>query len=177
MLKNAHIVIYPINKKNELNLVCIVRQKISNNINLKDIINEKILSQNKNLENLFQEQLEYWPIYTSKKPIKSIYKNLFYLGDAFYAFPPAMAQGASQSIEAAFELFNLLSQQKNDVQDLYFEKRLQRTKLVNRRSTLNYYSFHLSNPIMIKFRNFILKKITKSGKFLDSYLGSIYKKT
>ena len=176
MLKNAHIVIYPINKKNELNLVCIVRQKISNNINLKDIINEKILSQNKNLENLFQEQLEYWPIYTSKKPIKSIYKNLFYLGDAFYAFPPAMAQGASQSIEAAFELFNLLSQQKNDVQDLYFEKRLQRTKLVNSRSTLNYHSFHLSNPIMIKFRNFMLKKITKSGKFLDSYLGSIYQK-
>ena len=177
MLKNAHIVIYPINKKSELNLVCIVRQKISNNINLKDIINEKILSQNKNLENLFQEQLEYWPIYTSKKPIKSIYKNLFYLGDAFYAFPPAMAQGASQSIEAAFELFNLLSQQKNEVQDLYFEKRLQRTKLVNSISTLNYHSFHLSNPIMIKFRNFILKKITKSGKFLDSYLGSIYKKT
>ena len=36
MLKNAHIVIYPINKKNELNLVCIVRQKLKNNINLRD---------------------------------------------------------------------------------------------------------------------------------------------
>ena len=28
MLPNAHIVIYPINKKNELNVVCIVRQKL-----------------------------------------------------------------------------------------------------------------------------------------------------
>ena len=177
MLKNAHIVIYPINKKYELNLVCIVRQKISNDINLKNIIQKHILTQNKNLENLFQEKLEYWPIYISKKPSKSIYKNLFYLGDAFYAFPPTMAQGASQSIEAAFELFNLLSEQKKDAQNLYFEKRLQRTKLVNSRSTLNYHSFHLSNPILIKLRNFMLKKITKSEKFLNSYLGNIYQKT
>ena len=177
MLKNAHIVVYPINKKYELNLVCILRQKISNDINLKNIIQKHILTQNKNLENLFQEKLEYWPIYISKKPSKSIYKNLFYLGDAFYAFPPTMAQGASQSIEAAFELFNLLSEQKKDAQNLYFEKRLQRTKLVNSRSTLNYHSFHLSNPILIKLRNFMLKKITKSEKFLNSYLGNIYQKT
>ena len=177
MLKNAHIVIYPINKKDELNLVCIVRQKISNSINLKNLIQNEILVQNKNLENLFKERLEYWPIYISKKPSKSIYENLFYLGDAFYAFPPTMAQGASQSIEAAFELFNLLVQQKQGVSDLYFRKRLRRTKLVKSRSVLNYYSFHLSNPILIKLRNFILKKISKSGKFLNSYLGNIYQKT
>ncbi len=88
-----------------------------------------------------------------------------------------MAQGASQSIEAAFELFNLLVQQKQGVSDLYFRKRLRRTKLVKSRSVLNYYSFHLSNPILIKLRNFILKKISKSGKFLNSYLGNIYQKT
>ena len=89
-----------------------------------------------------------------------------------------MAQGASQSIEAAFELFNLLtSEKKKDVQNLYFEKRLQRTKLVKSRSILNYHSFHLSNPVLIKLRNFMLKKITKSGKFLNSYLGNIYQKT
>ena len=106
MLKNAHIVIYPINKKGEFNVVCIIRQKLSNNIDLKALIKKEIISQNKNLENLFDNQLEYWPIYTSKKPSKSIYKNLFYIGDAFYTFPPTMAQGASQSIEAANELFN-----------------------------------------------------------------------
>ncbi len=178
MLKNAHIVTYPINKKGELNLVCIVRQKMSNNINLKNLIKKEIFSQNKNLENLFKkERLEYWPIYISKKPSKSIYENLFYLGDAFYAFPPTMAQGASQSIEAAFELFNLLTWEKKGVQKLYFEKRLQRTKLVKSRSILNYHSFHLSNPVLIKLRNFMLKKITKSGKFLNSYLGNIYQKT
>ena len=86
MLKNAHIVIYPINKQGELNLVCIVRQKLSNSIDLNTLVKNEILSQNKNLENLFKNKLEYWPIYITKKPSKSIYENLFYLGDAFILF-------------------------------------------------------------------------------------------
>ncbi len=174
MLKNAHIVIYPINKKGELNLVCIVRQKLPKNIDLNRLIKKEILSQNKNLENLFRDQLEYWPIYITKKPSKSIYENLFYLGDAFYTFPPTMAQGASQSIEGAYDLFNLLSQEKQETQRLYFQKRLKKTKLINSRSRLNYYSFHLSNPMLVKARNAILKKITKNKKFLNSYFGNIY---
>ena len=174
MLKNAHIVIYPINKKDELNVVCIIRQKLSTNIDLRMLIKKKILSQNKNLENLFKNKLEYWPIYTTKKPSKSIHENLFYIGDAFYTFPPTMAQGASQSIEAAYELFNLISQDKKKVHSIYFQKRLAKTKLINRRSRLNYYSFHLSNPILVKARNTILRKVTKSRKFLNSYLANIY---
>ncbi len=177
MLKNAHIVIYPINKQGELNLVCIVRQKLSNSIDLNTLVKNEILSQNKNLENLFKNKLEYWPIYITKKPSKSIYENLFYLGDAFYTFPPTMAQGASQSIEGAYELFNLLSQDNKKVQSIYFQKRLEKTKLINSRSRLNYYSFHLSNPILVKARNAILKKITKSKKFLNRYLGNIYQGT
>ena len=177
MLKNAHIVIYPINQKVDLNLVCIIRQKLTNNIDLEQLIKKEILSQNKSLENLFKNKLEYWPIYITKKPSKSIYKNLFYLGDAFYTFPPTMAQGASQSIEAANELFNLISQDTKEIQSLYLQKRLEKTKLINSRSKLNYYSFHLSNPILVKARNVILKKITKSNKFLNSYLGNIYQQT
>ena len=174
MLKNAHIVIYPINKKGELNLVCIVRHKFPYSADIQSLVKKEIFSQNKNLENLFNKNLESWPIYVTNKPSKSMYKNLFYLGDAFYAFFPTMAQGASQSIEAANELFNLLSQDTKEVQNLYFKKRVERTKLINSRSRLNYYSFHLSNPYMVKARNFMLKKITKSEKFVNSYLGNIY---
>ena len=54
MLKNAHVLIYPINKKGELNVVCIIRQKLSSNIDLKLLIKKEILSQNKNLENLLR---------------------------------------------------------------------------------------------------------------------------
>ena len=67
----------------------------------------------------------------AKNNCLSIYKNLFYLGDAFYAFFPTMAQGASQSIEAANELFNLLSQDTKEVQNLYFKKRLKKTNQIN----------------------------------------------
>ncbi len=174
MLKNAHIVIYPINKKGELNVVCIIRQKLSNNIDLKLLIKKEILSQNKNLENLFENQLEYWPIYTSKKPSKSIYENLFYIGDAFYTFPPTMAQGASQSIEAANELFNLLSKDNKHTADLFFKKRLERTKVINRRSKLNHHIFHFSNPILKAIRNKSLKIILKNKIFLDNYIGKVY---
>ena len=174
MFPNAHIVIYPVNKKNELNLVCIVRQKSFQNKDLHLIIKKEILSQNKNLENLFKGHLESWPIYLTKNPTKSIYENLFYLGDAFYTFPPTMAQGAGQSIEGAKELFDLLSQDSKEIQNLYFKKRLERTKLIDNRSRLNYFSFHLSNPLMVKIRNVMLKKITKNEKLLDRYLGNIY---
>ncbi len=174
MFPRAHIVVYPINKKNELNIVCIVRQKSLQHNDIHSIIKKEIFSQNKSLENLFKGNLESWPIYKTKKPSKSIYKNLFYLGDAFYAYPPTMAQGASQSIEGANELFNLLSEDTKEIENLYFEKRLERTKLVDSRSRLNYFSFHLSNPLMVLVRNMILKKITKSEKLLDRYLRNIY---
>tara|TARA_Y100000590_G_scaffold297455_1_gene335208 strand:- start:1642 stop:2778 length:1137 start_codon:yes stop_codon:yes gene_type:complete len=176
MFPNSHIVIYPINKKNDLNLVCIVRQKLVKNIDIQSVIKKEILNKNNNLESLFQSSLNSWPIYVTNKPTKSIYENVFYLGDAFYTFIPTMAQGAGQSIEGANELFNLLCEGSEKIQSLYFEKRLKRTKLINTRSKLNYFSFHLSSPFMIRTRNFMLKKITKSEKFLNSYLGNIYQK-
>ena len=174
MLKNAHIVIYPINKKGEFNVVCIVRQKLSNSIDLKVLIKKEILSQNKNLENLFENQLKYWPIYISKKPSKSIYENLFYIGDAFYTFPPTMAQGASQSIEAADELFNLLSKDNKKAPDIFFKKRLMRTKIINRRSKLNHHIFHFSNPLLKSIRNKSLKILMKNKIFLNNYIGKVY---
>ena len=174
MLKNAHIVIYPINKKEEFNVVCIIRQKLSNSIDLKALIKKEILSQNKNLENLFENQLKYWPIYISKKPSKSIYENLFYIGDAFYTFPPTMAQGASQSIEAADELFNLLSKDNKKAPDLFFKKRLMRTKIINRRSKLNHHIFHFSNPLLKTIRNKSLKILMKNKIFLNNYIGKVY---
>ena len=175
MFPKAHIVIYPINKKGNFNLVCIVREKLSQNYDINSIIKKKILSKNKNLENLFKADLNLWPVYVSKKPIKSIHDNVFYLGDAFYTFVPALAQGASQSIEAAYELFNLLYENKKNIQNLYFTKRLKRTKQINKRSKFNYFGFHISNPLLMNLRNFILKRLVINKNFIQSYLGKIYK--
>jgi len=175
MLPNAHIVIYPVNKQNDFNLVCIVREKLSQNYDMHSIIKKKILSKNKNLENLLKGNLKLWPVYVTKKPIKSIHYNVFYLGDAFYTFAPAFAQGASQSIEAAHELFNLLSENKKNIQNLYFKKRLKRTNQINKRSKFNYFVFHISNSLLEILRNFLLVRLVKNKNFIQSYLGKIYK--
>ena len=93
MLKNAHIVIYPINKQGELNLVCIVRQKLSNSIDLNTLVKNEILSQNKNLENLFKNKLEYWPIYITKKPSKSNIESSHRVAEALLAVAESYRQG------------------------------------------------------------------------------------
>ena len=175
MGSNTHLVLYPINQQKEINLVCIFRKKLEDNNSIKTILENTILKENKNLVNLFKEDLKSWPIYISGKPIKSIYKNVLYLGDAFYTFPPTMAQGASQSIESANEIFELISNNHPDIQNEYFKNRIKRTNLINKRSKLNYFGFHISNPLLKIVRNEFLKRLVKNKNFIYSYLGKVYK--
>ena len=180
MSSNAHAVLYAINEK-EHNLVTTIRSKIQNfeKINnldfIKTILKNSILKNNNSLRSLFEGDLTCWPIYTSDKPIVSKFKNIFYLGDAFCTLPPTMAQGASQSIEAAKELYGLLIKNKENIKNIYFEKRLQKTIMINNRSRLNYFAFHLSNPVLKFFRNQFLKRLIKNNRFINTFLGKIYK--
>ena len=171
---DAHLVLYPVNKQKEINLVCVIRKKLEDNNSIKVILENSILKENKNLVNLFQGELKSWPIYTSSKPIKSIYKNVLYIGDAFYTFPPTMAQGASQSIEAANEIFKLIADNNKDLQNEYFKRRLERTNLINKRSKINYFGFHIANPLLKNLRNFFLKRLVRNKNFIQNYLGKIY---
>jgi len=171
---NAHLVLYPINQQKEINLVCIIRKKLKDNNSIKTILENTILKKNKNLTNLFKGDLKSWPIYTTTKPIKSIYKNVLYIGDAFYTFPPTLAQGASQAIEAANEIFGLINNNSTDIQNKYFKDRIKKTNLINRRSKFNYFVFHISNPFLRIIRNKFLKYLVENKKFILSYLGKIY---
>jgi len=175
MGSNAHLVLYPINQTKELNLVCIIRKKNKDNNSIKTILENTILKENKNLVNLFRGDLKSWPIYTSGKPIQSIYKNVLYIGDAFYTFPPTMAQGASQAIEDANEIFNLISTNHKDIQNVYFKNRVERTNLINKRSKFNYFGFHISNSLLKIVRNKFLKYLVNNKNFIYGYLGKIYK--
>ena len=175
MGSKAHIVLYPINKKKEINLVCVIRKKIRDNDAIKTVIENTVLKENENLIKLFKGELKSWPIYVSGKPIKSIYKNVLYIGDAFYTFPPTMAQGASQSIEAANEIFELINNNNPDMQNEYFKKRIKKTNIINKRSKFNFFGFHISNPLLKILRNKVLKHIVKNKNFIESYLGKIYK--
>ena len=175
MGSNAHLVLYPVNQNKEINLVSVIRKKSENCEDIKAILDSTILKQNKNLANFFKEGLSSWPIYVSRKPIKSIHRNVFYIGDAFYTFAPTMAQGASQAIESAYEIFNLIKDNNSDIQNTYMNNRIKRTNLIIKRSKFNYFVFHISNLILKIFRNKILKILVKNKNFIRSYLGKIYK--
>ena len=177
MGNNFHYVIYPISNENdEFNFIGVLDYQLtSNELNNYSFFKEKNFVQvikNKLpatiLDNL--NNIKCFPIFVSKSYLKPG-KNIYLLGDAFFAFPPSFAQGASQSIEGASELFENIINNKND----YYENRVAKVKMINKRSKFNHFAFHLSNPIIVFIRNFSLKLLTKNKKFLENYLGKIYR--
>ena len=86
-----------------------------------------------------------------------------------------LAQGAGQSIESAHELFNLIKDDKAEIQNTYFKERSRRAKIVKRRSNINFFAFHFSSSIMQTLRNFLIKFLVKRKRFVNSYLGTVYK--
>ena len=174
MGKNSHIVVYPINKNKELNLICIVREKKYDPENIKSSL-KKVIEQNSNLEKTFEGELKSWPLYFTPKILPSTNSKVFYIGDAFNGFLPTLAQGAGQSIESAFELFSLLTESKADIHNTYFQQRSKRAKIVRKRSNFNFFAFHFSSSTMQAIRNFFMKLLVKRNRFISSYLGTVYK--
>jgi salicylate hydroxylase len=175
MSSKAHLVSYPINDKGDINLVCILRKNLNEKKSIEQLLSEKFENKNKNLLSLFKGDLKSWSIYTSSKAIKSTLKKVLYIGDAFYTFPPTLAQGASQSVESAKELYDLLIDNTQNIENIYFKKRLQKITMINNRSKLNYFAFHFSNPVLKFFRNQFLKRLIKNNRFINTFLGKIYK--
>jgi salicylate hydroxylase len=172
---NTHIVFYPINKKKELNMVCIIRSKKYDPDNIKSLVEEVVLKQNPSLKKLFDNDIKSWPLYFTPNILPSTNKKVFYIGDAFNGFLPTMAQGAGQSIESAHEIFTLLQKNKLDKNNTYFEVRSKRAKIIRKRSNFNFFVFHFSSSIMQKIRNIFLKFLVKRKTFIRGYLGKVYK--
>ena len=174
MGKNCHIVIYPVNKDKELNVVSIIRQKKYEPDNIKSIV-DNVLTQNPKMEKIFANDLKVWPLYSTTEILPSTNSKVFYIGDAFNGFLPTLAQGAGQSIESAYELFNLLRGQKNDIQKSYYQERLKRAKIIRKRSNFNFIAFHFSSSILQAIRNFFMKILVKRKSFVSAYLKIVYK--
>ena len=172
---NTHIVFYPINKKKELNMVCIIRSKKYDPDNIKSLIEEVVLKQNPSLKKLFDNDIKSWPLYFTPNILPSTNKKVFYIGDAFNGFLPTMAQGAGQSIESAHEIFTLMQKNKLDKNNTYFEVRSERAKIIRKRSNFNFIVFHFSSSITQKIRNIFLKFLVKRRTFIQGYLGKVYK--
>ncbi len=178
---NFHQVIYPTNPNGALNYIAILKYQLSeeqqNNYQLfsdkffiKKVL-EKIPLRNKEFfHNL--EKLKIFPIFVSHNFYNFQNNNIHSIGDAFFAFPPSFAQGASQSIEGAYELYKSI---ESNTENNFFKNRVKKTKMVNIRSKFNQFVFHLSNPLTNAIRNFFLKRLVKNKKFLESYLGKVYR--
>ena len=176
-----HHVIYPVNPNGDLNFIAIMKYQLSieeqknyslfsDNSFIKKVL-EKFPAQNKSfLDDL--KELKIFPVYVSENFYKLQNNNIHFIGDAFFAFPPSFAQGASQSIEGAYDLFKSI---ENSTESNFFKIRVNKTKMVNFRSKFNQFAFHLSNPLTIFFRNIFLKRLVKNKKFLESYLGKVYR--
>ena len=178
---NFHSVIYPVNKGNEFNFIGILRKNLSENeiknsslfkdenfissilLDLSHQIDQDILNNLKNIK--------CFPIFTSEEIYHPKQKNIFLIGDAFFALPPTFAQGASQAIEVAFELYKNFQNDNNE----FTNTRIKRTKMINKKSKLNHFAFHLSNPFMVFTRDLLMKYLVKNKKFINSYFGKIYK--
>ena len=156
-------------------MVCIIRCKKYDPDNIKQLIQETILKQNLKLKNIFDSEIKTWPLYFSPKIAPSTNKKVFYIGDAFNGFLPTLAQGAGQSIESAFEVFDLLKNDKLDKDNNYFENRSKRAKIIRNRSDFNFFVFHFSSAITQNIRNLFLKFLVKRKFFVKRYLGKVYK--
>ena len=178
---NLHSVIYPVNQNGDFNFVTILRKTLNNQqladynlFNTKEFVSSALLEIAKQIDKNIIENLKNikcFPISVSTKISQPKNKNIFLIGDAFFAFPPTFAQGASQSIEVAHELYQNFENENNQ----FNKERIKRTKMIDRKSRFNYFIFHISNPLMSYVRNLLIRNLVRNRKFIDSYLGKIYK--
>ena len=178
---NLHSVLYPINQNGQFNFVTILRKNLRSEeladyslFNSKEFISSALLEISKQVDNNIIENLKdikCFPIFTSTEIPQTINKNIHIIGDAFFAFPPTFAQGASQSIEVAHELYKNFENKNYQ----FSKERIKRTMMIDRKSRFNYFAFHLSNPLMIFIRNLLLRYLVKNNKFINNYVGKIYK--
>ena len=178
---NFHYVIYPVSPNGDLNFIAVMKFKLSRDeqkdflLFKNDNFIRKILEKVPNLNKEFFDSindLKIYPVFVSHDFFEVNNNNIHLIGDAFFAFSPSFAQGASQSIEGAYELFENI---ENNTESNFFRNRVVKIKMVNNRSKFNQFAFHLSNPLTTLLRNIFLKRLVKNKKFLEGYLGKIYK--
>ena len=166
-----HHVIYPVNPNGDLNFIAIMKYQLS----VEEQKNYSLFSENSFIKKVLEKfplrnkdflddlkELKIFPVFVSDNFYKLQNNNIHLIGDAFFAFPPSFAQGASQSIEGAYELFKSI---ENNTESNFFKNRVNKTKMVNIRSKFNQFVFHLSNPLTIFFRNIFLKRLVKIKDF------------
>ena len=180
LAKNSHIVRYPINK-NVTSFVGVVKTnnrykeqwKAQGSIN--DMQNDLSMHPSTLISNLSQaDHLYKWGIYT-RPQIKTLVKDgITLLGDAAHPIVPFLGQGGCMALEDAYIFGKLLAENINNIelaQSKYEQIRLPRLKFIKKISENQGKLYHLSNPLLIKGRNFLMKL---SNKYTDKRIQRIW---
>ena len=179
---NFHFVVYPTDQSGNCNFISIIKKKLSgidfwnfnNKADFKQKFSVSLLNEISNKTSFKIENIMYpksFLVYVSNKLNAPKQDKVFFVGDALYTFPPSFAQGASQSIESSHEAFESMEYENKN----YYSKRSERINSIYLRSKINQYAFQFSNPLTVFFRDIGLKYLSKNEKFLESYLGKVYR--
>ena len=179
---NFHFVVYPTDQSGNCNFISIIKKKLSgidfwnfnNKADFKQKFSVSLLNEISNKTSFKIESIRYpksFLVYVSNKLNAPKQDKVFFVGDALYTFPPSFAQGASQSIESSHEAFESMEDENKN----YYSKRSERINSIYLRSKINQYAFQFSNPLTVFFRDIGLKYLSKNEKFLESYLGKVYR--
>ena len=176
---NHHIVTYPISNS-KISFVAAIKTskkykeswKSSGTYN--ELRNDLALG-NKDSYSFINENtpLFKWGVYI-RPHIKNItYKNLTLLGDAAHPIVPFIGQGGCLALEDAYIFGNLLIKYGSDInktQNAYKALRVKRIKTIANMSLRQGHLNHISNPIIIFLRNFVMQY------FPSLAIGSVRKK-
>ena len=180
LAKNSHVVRYPIDKK-ITSFVGVVKtnkkykEQWKAEGNLKDMQNDLSMHPSKLISNLSQaDHLYKWGIYT-RPQIKTLVKDgITLLGDAAHPIVPFLGQGGCMALEDAYIFGKLLAKHINNIeaaQSKYEQIRLPRLKFIKQISENQGRLYHLSNPLLIKGRNLLMKL---SNKYTDKRIQRIW---
>ena len=180
LARSSHVVRYPIND-DVISFVGVV--KTSNKYkeqwkakgSIEDMQNDLSMHPSDLIADLSQaDQLYKWGIYT-RPQIKTLIKDgITLLGDAAHPIVPFLGQGGCMALEDAYIFGKLLAKNINNIevaQSNYQKIRLPRIKFIKQISENQGKLYHLSNPLLIKGRNFLMKL---SNKYTDKRIQRIW---
>ena len=107
-----------------------------------------------------ETSLYKWGVYIRPIMKNITYNNLTLLGDAAHPIVPFIGQGGCLALEDAYIFGNLLIKFNSDIkrtQDTYQSMRMNRIKKITNLSRQQGNLNHITNPVIILFRNLVMK--------------------